>query len=387
MVTLRSAGKQPQPPPKVNTEIVEILSSDSENEVDGDDDEALDVEPPSSVTLADPSPLFATPGVRYGEDKFQRKEAGEVQEGEEEAAEGSEGEEERPQDEQESPSSAKLAVRPKGARSPKKGRVSVEIPVPKSASKTQRKQDGDSKKSSETPKAGKHITFDDSEYDEFVTPKEAPTEDPLENQGVEEDEEEEEEEDSDDEAPEAVSTRTAEVETLKAAGAAAKAAEQQAAAAKQKRQERDTFLKKQAEERKRLQKPAVQQDEDDDDDVPTTTKALATEGEKRKREVPQLLPLELLESDDEEDTPRQTDSAADQQNKRRKLGSAELALLNGPRLPKDKRVGTTAYRVVKGTGDGRLAPKARKQSVNLKEMLLRRDRVAKPRGGFFVKSR
>lgn len=130
----------------------------------------------------------------------------------------------------------------------------------------------------------------------------------------------------------------------------------------------------------------MRQDEDEDDDVPTT-KAPATEGEKRKREVPQLLPLELLESDDEEDTPRQTDSAADQQNKRRKLGSAELALLNGPRLPKDKRVGTTAYRVVKGTGDGRLAPKARKQSVNLKEMLLRRDRVAKPRGGFFVKSR
>lgn len=227
MVTLRSAGKQPQPPPKVNTDIVEILSSDSENEVDGDDDEALDVEPPSSVTLADPSPLFATPGVRYGADKFRGKEEEEVEE--EAEGEGSEGEEEGPQGEQVSPSSAKLAVRPKGSRSPKKGRVSIEIPVPKSASKTQRSRDGasagDLEKTSGTPKSGKRITFDDSDYDEFVTPKEAPAEDPLETHAVEEDEEEEEE-DSDDEAPEAVSTRTAEAETLKAAGAAAKAAEQ-----------------------------------------------------------------------------------------------------------------------------------------------------------------
>jgi negative regulator of replication initiation len=99
-----------------------------------------------------------------------------------------------------------------------------------------------------------------------------------------------------------------------------------------------------------------------------------------------LLPLELLESDDEDDVPQQ-DSAADSNRKRRKLGAAEQALLREPKQPKDKRLGSTAYRVVKPTGDARLAPKVKKQAVNLKETLLRRERVPVRKGGFFVKSR
>lgn len=113
----------------------------------------------------------------------------------------------------------------------------------------------------------------------------------------------------------------------------------------------------------------------------------ASASEKRKREVPKLLPLELLESDDEDDAPQQSISADDSKHKRRKLGGPEQALLREPKPPKDKRVGSTAYRVVKPTGDARLAPKVKKQAVNLKETLLRRDRLPVRKGGFFVKSR
>jgi U3 small nucleolar RNA-associated protein 16 len=155
---------------------------------------------------------------------------------------------------------------------------------------------------------------------------------------------------------------------------------------KEKRQERAAFLKEQADERKRTQKPKRQEGEDEDEDAAPSAPGLAPGTEKRKREVTKLLPLELLESDDEDDVPQQPSSAADK-HKRRKLGGAEQALLREPKLPKDKRLGSTAYRVVKGTGDARLAPSVKKQAVSLKETLLRRNRVPQSRGGFFVKSR
>lgn len=155
---------------------------------------------------------------------------------------------------------------------------------------------------------------------------------------------------------------------------------------KRKRQERDTFLRQQAEERKRTQKKPIRRDDEDEEDTPGVEEP-ALETEKRKREVPKLLPLELLESDDEDDVPQQADPDANGQHKRRKLGAAEQALLREPKFPKDKRLGSAAYRVVKRAGDARLAPKVKKQAVNLKETLLRRDRIAKPRGGFFVRSR
>lgn len=159
----------------------------------------------------------------------------------------------------------------------------------------------------------------------------------------------------------------------------------QAAVLKRKRRERDAFFKQQAEERKRAQRQA---DADEADDAGASTPETTPEpAEEKKRGVPKLLPLELLESDDEDDAPQQPLSAADGKHKRRKLSSAEQRLLVEPKLPRDKRIGSTAYRVVAGKGDTRMAPKVKKQSVNLKETLLRRDRVAQPRGGFFVKKR
>lgn len=154
----------------------------------------------------------------------------------------------------------------------------------------------------------------------------------------------------------------------------------QAAALKRKRQERDAFLKQQAEQRKRNKKPAqlAEEDSDEEDAGPQRTLPIRSE---QKKEAPKLLPLELLESDDEDSTPA---SAITQ--KRRKF-DVDPKLLVEPKNPKDKRVGSTAYRVVSNGGDPRLAPKAKKQSLNLKQALLRRDRVAKPRGGFFVNKR
>jgi hypothetical protein len=153
---------------------------------------------------------------------------------------------------------------------------------------------------------------------------------------------------------------------------------------KRKRQERAAFFEQQAEERKRAEQH-VRQRRGSDDATPST-EDVTPETEKRK-EAPKLLPLELLESDDEDDVTQGLGSTGHLKHKRRKLGAVEQALLREPKLPKDKRVGSTAYRVVKGTGDSRLAPKVKKQAVNLREALLRRDRVAKPKGGFFVKKR
>lgn len=161
----------------------------------------------------------------------------------------------------------------------------------------------------------------------------------------------------------------------------------QAAALKRKRQERDAFFKQQAEERKRAQRPAVPGDESDDASPSDQQDAGLEHPERRKKEVVKLLPLELLESDDEDDGGQGPNSGVEGRQKRRRLGAVEQSLLREPRLPRDQRVGSTVFRVVAGNGNPKLAPKVRKQALSLKEMLLRRDRIAKPRGGFYVKKR
>jgi len=144
---------------------------------------------------------------------------------------------------QSSPSGSKLAVRTKDAPSTRSVRhVNIEIPLPTSAKKNAKRneeEDADSQHGHDedvfkTPMERKHITFDDSDRDEFVTPSEAPVKNPLESSlskaseaAAEDDDDEGEESDSDDdEAPEAISTQAAEVQLNKAAEAAAKAAEQ-----------------------------------------------------------------------------------------------------------------------------------------------------------------
>ncbi|KAL2260703.1 hypothetical protein VTK26DRAFT_5219 [Humicola hyalothermophila] len=347
------------------------LSSDSEPEAPEaveieDSEDEKEIEPAVSTPNANTQPLLKAPGIKYKTDHSEQKD---------------------------SPSDSKVAVRVRDTGSAKHRHVNIEIPLPTSSVLRRKKgeapasQDGNEDEVFKTPMERRHITLEESDHDEFVTPREGPASNPLDssiarlakaNEGTSKDEEGEEEESDDDAPPEAVSTRDAEAETLKAAKAIEKAAKQQAAALKRKRQERDAFLKQQAEDRKRSQKTA---DLDEEAVVP-----MPMQVEEKTREVPKLLPLELLESDDEDEAPQQHSTPAMGQSKRRKLGGAEK-LLAGPKLPKDKRLGSTAYRVVKGKGNARLAPPARKQAVNLKEALLRRDRVAQARGGFFVKKR
>lgn len=97
--------------------------------------------------------------------------------------------------------------------------------------------------------------------------------------------------------------------------------------------------------------------------------------EKRKREIPKLLPLELLESDDEEDdAPRRSDSA--EAVKRRKV-------VRETKVVKDEKVGSTVFRVVPTNTNQTLAPKVKRQALNLKETLLLRNRKPQVKGGFF----
>ncbi|KAJ4304143.1 hypothetical protein N0V88_001753 [Collariella sp. IMI 366227] len=358
--SLRNLSQETQKKPEKPT-VIEILS-DSEPEASAAEDEVPETGPKSPEAIE--QPLMRAAGIKYKTDKSEK---------------------EAQQDSPESTPRAKLSVRVKDTGSVKHRHVSIEIPLPTSSDFRRKTEDDGSEEENveevfKTPRERKHITFDDmSDHDEYVTPREAPSRNPLESNIPKstqaEDDDEEEEEESDDEAPEAVSTRAAGAENQKAAEAAAKAAEKQAAALKRKRQERDAFFKQQAEERKRTQKPAAPEDSDED---------VAEPAEEKKAAVPKLL-SHFLESDDEDDMAQQVNSAADGKNKRRKLGSVESSLLRQPKLPKDKRVGSTAYRVVAGAGDGRLAPKVKQQSRNLKDTLLRRDRVAQSKGGFFVR--
>ncbi|KAK0673850.1 hypothetical protein QBC41DRAFT_103456 [Cercophora samala] len=349
------------------------LSSDSEPETVETKPQqvpSLEKAPEEQPNLEDDyeQPLLKVVGIKYKTDKT---------------------EDQPQQDMNSTPSGSKMTFRPRGSGSVKHKHVSIEIPLP-SSSLLRKRVGGEDESGDEsghevfkTPMERRHITFNESDQEDFVTPSEAPRRNPLDLQikadtakeeATKEEEEEESDEESDDEAPEAVSTRAAEAQTTKAAEAAAKAIEEQEAATKRKRQERDAFLKQQAKERKQAKKPVVEADSDAELEEPTPAPA-----EKRKREVPKLLPLDLLESDDEEDDSPEYDSAAN--NKRRKVNGV-ATLLREPKLPRDQRVGSTVYRVEVKRGSEKLAPKAKKASINAKEALLRRGRTPQRKPGF-----
>jgi hypothetical protein len=102
--------------------------------------------------------------------------------------------------------------------------------------------------------------------------------------------------------------------------------------------------------------------------------------EKRKREVPKILPLELLESDDEDDMAQET--AVEAPTKRQKTGSGWIS---EPKAPRDRKVGSTVFRVVENARDKKLAPKAKKAAANMREDLLRRGKQPQVKKGFFAK--
>jgi U3 small nucleolar RNA-associated protein 16 len=132
---------------------------------------------------------------------------------------------------------AKLPVRVKDTGSARHRHVSIEIPLMSSSlfAKNVKSQEAPGSEDAQeedvfkTPMERRHITFNDSDNEEFVSPLEAPLRNPLEagqaTKEVEIEEEQEEDEDSDDEAPEAISSHAAGAHLAKVSQAATKAAQ------------------------------------------------------------------------------------------------------------------------------------------------------------------
>ncbi|KAK1751550.1 hypothetical protein QBC47DRAFT_390363 [Echria macrotheca] len=303
-----------------------------------------------------------------------------------------------PQTKPESAASSKLPVRVKEAGSSEQERhISIEIEVPTSVlgkrKATRETVDGGAGSDGErevfkTPSERKHITFNDSDHEEFVTPLEAPPKNVLEaalSPSAAAAAEVEKEEDSDDEAPEAVSSHAAGAQLAQASKAAAKAAERQATEQKLKRQARDLFFKQQA-QKKISSKPidiTITNDSGGNGDV-RVTKSASLFPEKKKAEIPAILPIDILESDSEDD--RQQKGSANA-TKRRRVDLAGSTWIPETRAPRDRRVASTVYRLVSTGKEVEMAPKAHKQSRNLKELLMRRTRTPQvKRHGFLVKN-
>ncbi|KAK0646296.1 hypothetical protein B0T16DRAFT_458231 [Cercophora newfieldiana] len=369
--TPKNAAKKPQ-----KTAAIIELSSDSEPDVPAVKEN--ESEPAKESTSGnfdyDDMPLLKVEGIKYDtESTTEKKDVPSASE----------------------PKPAKLPVRVKDTGSARHRHVSIEIPLLTSSmlakgAKSQeapRSEDGNEEEVFKTPMERRHITYNDSDNEEFVTPLEAPSRNPLEiieDAKGEVPDSEEEVEDSDDEAPpEAISSHAAGAHLAKASQAATEAAQKQAAAQKQKRQERDAFFKQQAEKRKGAQSPSIPKGEDESDE-PRAQGPAPLSREKRKREVPKLLPLEFLESDDEDEVANYSDSSVDKgRTKKQKVASGWIP---EPKATKDQKVGSTVFRVVENRGDKKLAPKAKKTAVNMREQLLKRKKAPQAKGGFFVKS-
>lgn len=158
----------------------------------------------------------------------------------------------------------------------------------------------------------------------------------------------------------------------------------QEAAKKRKRQERDAQLRKQTEERrmaleavKRAAREAEAAQDSDDQLEPEEAP------QRKRREVPDVLAPELLESDDEDED----DMGLDQPKKRTKITFERLEkeIARESRAPADTRVGSTVYRVMADKGEKKLAPKMDKQARNTKQALLNRHRAPVKRKGFLVR--
>lgn len=238
----------------------------------------------------------------------------------------------------------------------------------------------------ELPTAGKGtlITFDDDKVEPDAEVLSAPTVVALKaEESVNKDGEDDD--DDDDAAPEVISTVKAATELKLSEQAAQKAVRRQALAEKQKRRERDSLLKKQAAERKRAARDqsdaAIVPSQDDGQDASTSNMPTVSSGRRQPGTVavPDVLPMELLdESSSEEDEEhvkarRRTDDAS-RRTEKRDIANVESKLTRLDRAPRDKVVKSTVYRVA-AKADERLVPKAGKQSLNIRERLLRRKRM------------
>ncbi len=167
----------------------------------------------------------------------------------------------------------------------------------------------------------------------------------------------------------------------------------QADAKKKKRKDRDAVFAQQARSRRSAKDTTTQPEalatlENEDASAEAQEAAIDEESpRKRKLEAPHLLPPELLESDDEEEDARPREQLSIARPKKIKLDVTERLTQHEPQPLQDEKIGTTVYRVTAERGNGKLAPKATKESWQLREKLLARHRLPEKKGAFLVKKR
>ncbi|KFY27209.1 hypothetical protein V493_03641 [Pseudogymnoascus sp. VKM F-4281 (FW-2241)] len=176
--------------------------------------------------------------------------------------------------------------------------------------------------------------------------------------------EEDEDESSDDDAPEEVGAEAAQSKAKGAAREAAKAAEQKEAAERQKRKDRDAQLKAQA----KAAKKRKHADEELDESATIENSSITIEPAGRastkprfdRTTLPDLLPEEFLEDAVSED------EAPVQVEKPRV--SKKIKFAYEEKKPKDKKLGSTTYRVAQVEKEG-FAPKVSHNTVSSKASL------------------
>ncbi|OBT64680.1 hypothetical protein VE03_05905 [Pseudogymnoascus sp. 23342-1-I1] len=194
-------------------------------------------------------------------------------------------------------------------------------------------------------------------------------------------EEEDEDESSDDDAPEEVGAQAAQSKAKGAAREAAKAVEQKEAAERQKRKDRDAQLKAQA----KAAKKRKHIEDELDESATIENSSIAVEPIRRastkprfdRSTLPDLLPEDFLEDASSED------EAPVQEEKPRV--SKKIKFAYEEKKPKDKKLGSTTYRVAQVEKEG-FAPKVSRNTVSAKASLQggRKGQVRKPVSSGFV---
>ncbi|KAI1505410.1 hypothetical protein F5X99DRAFT_367871 [Biscogniauxia marginata] len=235
----------------------------------------------------------------------------------------------------------------------------------------------------------KHVVFgDDDDVEKFVVAG-AET-----DKEIKETHDEADSDDDDDEAPEAVSTQAAAKDRIKSAQAATEAAAKHAASLKRKRQERDNLFKQQAEKRKRtrieerVRSKVPKADSGHHEGAAETEKATTGRRRAEKHKLPDALPAEFLADSSSESENETALKKAAKKPKKIDFDTAVGTPGNEGKRPRDKIVGTTRYRVLAEQGDKNLPPKMNKNSLIMRENMLRRKRKAvtlNKTNGFFVR--
>ena len=101
---------------------------------------------------------------------------------------------------------------------------------------------------------------------------------------------------------------------------------------------------------------------------------------KVKEAESKLLPLEFLESDSEEEE----ENAAIAQKQAAKAAKQPRQRVQPAKAPKDRMLGTTAFRVLGGTVNTSIAPKSHTASTSARREMMARKRVGKPKSSSFL---